>query len=152
MQLQLKMLQFIPKAPSTFLGQWAMPIRKWFILLSQFCSKAWSNQWIGSRISLNDSFSSLLHALSHLKRLSLVTESLRTSRALFQEECLCLDTINIDIFTIFTLAEIIGYICLHYAEKTEEDPSMCICLVMFRCSVAVMRSFHSSPCQRLYRL
>ncbi len=29
---------------------------EWFILLSQLCSKAWSNQWIGSRISLNDSF------------------------------------------------------------------------------------------------
>ncbi len=29
----------------------------------------------------------------------------------------------------------IGYICLHFAEQTEEDPSMCICLVMFRCSV-----------------
>ncbi len=43
-----------------------------------------------------------------------VTESLRTSRALsvaardlFQEECLCLDTINIDIHTCRN----IGYIC-----------------------------------------
>ncbi len=39
-----------------------MPIREWFILLSRFCLKALSNQlanqWIGSRISLNDSFSS----------------------------------------------------------------------------------------------
>ncbi len=109
----------VKNASSTFSGQCAMPIREWFILLSQFCSKAWSNQlavrWIGSRISLNDSFSSLPHALSRLKRFSLrvVTESLRTSRALsavsrdlFQEECLCLDTIHIDIFTIFTLAEI----------------------------------------------
>ncbi len=42
----------------------------------------------------------------------------------------------------------IGYICLHFAEQMEEDPSMCICFVMFRCSVAVVRSFHSSPCQR----
>ncbi len=118
MQYKLKMLQFIPNAPSTFL--WAMrPIREWFILLSKLCSKPWSNQlanqWIGSWISLNDSFSSLPHALSHLKQFSLrvVTESLRTSRALsaaarnlFQKECLCLDTINIDIFPIFTLAEI----------------------------------------------
>ncbi len=45
--------------------------------------------------------------------LTQITESLRTSRALsaaardlFQEEWICLDTINIDIFTIFTLAEI----------------------------------------------
>ncbi len=28
------------------------------------------------------------------------------ARDLFQEECICLDTIIIDIFTIFTLAEI----------------------------------------------
>ncbi len=44
-------------------------------LNSELCSKAWSNQlanqWIGSRISLNDSFSSLPHVLSHLKRFSL---------------------------------------------------------------------------------
>ncbi len=44
-----------------------MPIREWFILLSQFCLKALSNQlanqWIGSRISLNDSFSSLPEAV-----------------------------------------------------------------------------------------
>ncbi len=48
--------------------QWTMPIREWFILLSRFCLKALSNQlenqWIGSRISLNDSFSSLPHALT----------------------------------------------------------------------------------------
>ncbi len=47
----------------------------------------------------------------------------------------------------------IGYICLHFAEQTEEDPSMCICFAMFRCSVAVMWGvFNSSTCQRLYRL
>ncbi len=55
MQYKLKMLQFIPNTPSIFSGQWAMPIPEWFILLSQFCSKAWSNQlanqWIGSRIT-----------------------------------------------------------------------------------------------------
>ncbi len=52
------------------------------------------------------------HALSRFS-LRVVTESLKTSRALsaaardlFQEECLCLDTINIDIFTAFMLAEI----------------------------------------------
>ncbi len=45
-----------------------MPIREWFIILSRFCLKALSNQltnqWIGSRISLNDSFSSLPHTLT----------------------------------------------------------------------------------------
>ncbi len=45
-----------------------MPIREWFILLSRFCLKALANQlanqWIGSRISLNDLFSSLPHALT----------------------------------------------------------------------------------------
>ncbi len=40
MQYKLKMLQFILNAPSTFFsGQWAMPIHKLFIILSQFCSK-----------------------------------------------------------------------------------------------------------------
>ncbi len=139
-----------------FSGQWAMPIREWFILLSKFFSKAWSNQWIGSQIRSNDLFSSLPHALSHLKRFSLraITESLSTSRALnavardlFQEECLCLETINIYIYIyiyiyipqylrLFIFIFNIGYICLHFAEQTEEDPSMCICFIMFRCSVA----------------
>ncbi len=68
MKYKLKMLQFIPNALSTFSGQWTMPIREWFILLSRFCLKALSNQlanqWIGSQISLNDSFSSLPHALT----------------------------------------------------------------------------------------
>ncbi len=72
---------------------------------------------------------------------------LKTSRGLFQEECLCLDTINI--FTIFTLAEIEATF-VHFGEQTEEDLSMCICFIMFRCSVTSashVRSFHSSPCQ-----
>ncbi len=44
---------------------------EWFILLSQFCSKTWLNQWIGSRISLNDS----LFWFNSVQRLDQTSES-----------------------------------------------------------------------------
>ncbi len=78
-----------------------------------------------------------------LKRFSLrvVTESLGTSRALsaaacdlFQEECLC----QTQLILIFSQYLRLQKYRLHFAEQTEEDLSMCICFVMFRCSVAVM--------------
>ncbi len=110
MQYKLKMLQFIPSTTSTVL--WAVSdahsrmIHSFESILFKGLIKAVGKpvSRFGSWISLNDSFSSLLRvrviwSASH-------SESLRTSRALFQEECLCLDTINIDIFTIFTLTEI----------------------------------------------
>ncbi len=47
----------------------------------------------------------------------------------------------------------IGKICLHFAEQTEEDPSICICLVLFRCSGSGhVSSFYSSPCQVIYNI
>ncbi len=84
-------------------GQWAMPICEWFILLIKPVCR------IGLRISLNYSFSSLLHALSRQRAEAGVRKSRVLSAAarnLFQEECFCLDTININIFIIVTLAEI----------------------------------------------
>ncbi len=99
MQYKLKkMLQFIPNAPSTFL--WAMsdahsrmihyfesilfkglikPVNRFVNQFEWFVQFPESSEAVHSEFALSD---------------------------LFQEECLCLDTINIDIFTIFTLAEI----------------------------------------------
>ncbi len=48
---------------------------EWFIILSQFCSKTWSNQWIGSRISLNDS----LFWVNSVQRLDQTSESVHES-------------------------------------------------------------------------
>ncbi len=48
---------------------------EWFIILIQFCSKAWSNQWIGSRIGLNDSF----FWVNSVQRLDQTSESVHES-------------------------------------------------------------------------
>ncbi len=62
------MLQFIPNAPSTFL--WTINnahlrmIHSFESILLKALSNQLANQWIGSRISLNNSFSSLPHALT----------------------------------------------------------------------------------------
>ncbi len=116
MQYKLKILQFIPNAPSTFL--WAMsdahsrmihsfesilfkglikPVGK---TMNQFVNQfGWFVQFPAARAHW------VVSSGSHLiLRISRALSA--AARDLFQEECICLDTINIDIFTIFTLAEI----------------------------------------------
>ncbi len=111
------MLQFIPNAPSTFL--WAMNdahsqmIHSFESILFKGLIKPFGKpvNRFANQYELFVQFPAARAESSEA-----VTESLRTSRALsaavrdlFQEECLCLDTINMDIFTIFMLAE---YLCV----------------------------------------
>ncbi len=135
----------------------------WFILLSQFCSRAWSNQlanyWICLWISLNDSVSSLPHALSRLKRFSQSCN--RKFKNIMSLERSCARPVPggmplprlIDTILIFSQYLRLQKYRPHLFTFCRTDGRrcvMCTCFVMFRCSVAVMRSFHSSPCQRIY--
>ncbi len=118
MQYKLKMLQFIPNAPSTFI--WAMSdahsrmIHSFESILFKGLIKPGKPV---NRFANHFEWFAQFPAARAKSSEAVLTQScnkcLRTSRALsaaardlLQEECLCLDTINIDIFTIFTLAEI----------------------------------------------
>ncbi len=126
MQYKLKMLQFIPNAPSTFL--WAMSDAH----SHQFCSKAWSNplanQWIVQFLAES---SEAVLTQSCNRKFKNIKSTVPGEMPLPRHNYYWY-------FHNIYPCRNIGYICLHYAEQTEEDPPMCICLVMFRCSVAVM--------------
>ncbi len=88
-----------------------------------------------------------------LKRFSIrvVTESLRTPRALFQEECLC----NAQLILILSQYLPLQKYRLQLFTFCRTDGRRSINVHLFYyvqmfCSGQV-RSFHSSPCQRLYR-
>ncbi len=126
--MQYKLKCFNQMRRLLFSVQWAMPIRKWFILLSQFCWKAWSNQWIGLQISLNDLFSSLPHApevvlTQSCNRTFKSIKSVEWSAARHVPRGMPLHRHTLYFHNIFACRNL-GYICLHFAEQTEEDPSI----------------------------
>ncbi len=126
---------------------------------SQFCSKAWSkqltDQWIGSWTSLNDSFSSLPHVHEAVLKFQNGRQNIKSverSGAWPVPRAMHLPRHNqYWYFQNIYACRYIGYICLHFAEQTEFDLSMCICLVMFRCLVAVMWGVLFQRCVALRR-
>ncbi len=85
MQYKLKTLQFIPNAPSNFLWEMSDARSRMIHSFESILFKGLIKP-VGkpvNRFSLNDSFSSLQHALSRLKRFSLrvVTKSKNTKNA-----------------------------------------------------------------------
>ncbi len=132
------MIEFIPNVPSTFL--WA--VSDWFILLSQFCSKTRSNQWIGSRVRSVPCFT------SHLKRFSLraVTKNIKSAvpggtplprLILIYSQYLRLQKYRLHLFTFYRTDGRISVI-VHLFRYVQMFGS------------AYVRSFYSSPCQSLY--
>ncbi len=105
MQYKLKMLQFIQNAPSTFL--WAMSdahsrmIHSFESILFKGLIKS-----VGKPVNrFTNQFEWLVQFPAARAESSEAVLTQRTSRALSAvardlEECICLDTINIDIFTV----------------------------------------------------
>ncbi len=115
-----------------------MPIHKWFILLSQFCSKTRSNQWIGSVPCYT----------SRLKRFSLraVTKNIKSAvpggtplprLILIYSQYLRLQKYRLHLFTFY---------------RTDGRRSVVVHLFRYvqMFGSGYVRSFYSSPCQSLY--
>ncbi len=156
------MLKFIPNAPSTFL--WAMsdahlrtinyfesilfkglikPVGK---QVNRFVNHfEWFVQFPAARA---ESSEAVLTQSCDRKFKNIKSVERAAACDHFQEECLCLDTIDIDIFTIFTLAEILTTFVYILQNRRKKIRHLFRYIQMF-CSGHV-RNFHSFPCQRLY--
>ncbi len=156
------MLQFLPNAPSSFfLGNERCPFANdsifWVNSVQRLDQTSW--QTFGSQISLNDSFSSLPHVLSRLKRFTQSCNRKVKNIKSVEHSCarpvpggMPLPRHNCYLYFHYIYAcRNTSYICLHVAERTEENLSMCTCFVLFRCSVTLaghVRGFYSYLCQR----